>query len=136
MRYENLTFEEMVENPRSAIASTRPYKGFNKFNSPDYGAASNLTSVGIDAGSITTGALTYDRTLFKSEFKEQSPVRIKKVIFNNPATVVFWEDGTKTVVRVQDGEVFDKEKGFVMAVLKKMFGNKGNYYNEIKRWVK
>ena len=43
MRYENLTFEEMVENPRSAIAPIRPYRGFNKFNSPDYGAASNFT---------------------------------------------------------------------------------------------
>lgn len=136
MRYENLTFEEMADNLRSAIAPIRPYRGFNKFNSPDYGAASNFTSVGIDAGSITTGALTYDRIPFKSEFEGKFSVRIEKVIFNNPATVVFWEDGTKTVVRVQDGEVFDKEKGFVMAVLKKMFGNKGNYYNEIKRWVK
>ena len=61
---------------------------------------------------------------------------IDKVIFNEPATIILWKDGTKTVVKVQDGEPFDKEKGFAMAVLKKMAGNKGNYFNKVKRWVK
>ena len=41
---------------------------------------------------------------------------IKDVIFNPPATIVFWMDGTKTVVKDQ-GEVFyDPEKGIAMAV--------------------
>ena len=51
---------------------------------------------------------------------------IKDVIFNPPATIVFWMDGTKTVVKDQ-GEVFyDPEKGMAMAVAKKAFGNQGN----------
>lgn len=61
---------------------------------------------------------------------------IKKVIFNDPATIIIWFDDSKTVVKVQDGEPFDEEKGFAMAVLKKMLGNQGNYYNEIRKWVK
>ena len=60
---------------------------------------------------------------------------IDKVIFNEPATVILWKDGTKTVVKAID-EPFDREKGFAMAVLKKMAGNKGNYFNKVKRWVK
>lgn len=56
--------------------------------------------------------------------------KIEKVIFNNPATIVYWHDGTKTVVKAQDGEPFDKEKGLAMAFVKKVCGNKGNY-NEI-----
>lgn len=60
---------------------------------------------------------------------------IKNVIFNNPATIVFWGDGTKTVVKTQDGEAFDPEKGITMAFFKKMHGNKGSYFNEIKKWV-
>lgn len=40
---------------------------------------------------------------------------IKKVIFNNPATIVFWNDGTKTVVQAR-GEAFDPEKGLAMAI--------------------
>lgn len=60
--------------------------------------------------------------------------KIKKVIFNDPATIVLWEDGTKTVVKAQD-EDFDPEKGLAMAISKKALGNQGNYCNEIKKWA-
>ena len=59
---------------------------------------------------------------------------IKKVIFNNPATIVLWEDGTKTVVKRQKGERWDKEKGLAMAIVKKTYGNKGNYNDIFKKW--
>ena len=59
---------------------------------------------------------------------------IKNVIFNPPATIILWDDGTKTVVKTQGDDVFDPEKGFAMAVAKKIFGNKGSYYNEVKKW--
>lgn len=59
---------------------------------------------------------------------------IKKVIFKNPATIVFWTDGTKTVVKANN-EPYDKEKGLAMAYVKKHMGNRGNYYNHIKKWV-
>lgn len=62
-------------------------------------------------------------------------VTIEKVIFNAPATIVFWSDGTKTVVKTQNGEEFDPEKGLAMAMAKRAFGNEGNYYNHIKKWV-
>ncbi len=59
---------------------------------------------------------------------------IKDVIFNPPATVVYWIDGTKTVVKCQD-EKFDHEKGLAMAVAKKMLGNKSNFNNVFKKWI-
>ena len=60
---------------------------------------------------------------------------IKDVIFNPPATIIFWMDGTKTVVKDQ-GEVFyDPEKGMAMAVAKKAFGNQGNYYNQFAKYL-
>jgi hypothetical protein len=58
------------------------------------------------------------------------------VIFSDPATIVFWNDGTKTVVRAQDGEEFDPEKGLAMAISKKALGNKHGYYNIFKKWLK
>lgn len=61
--------------------------------------------------------------------------KIKNVIFNEPATIVFWADNTKTVVKCQEGDEFDPEKGLTMAITKKIFGNKGNYCNEIKKWT-
>lgn len=60
---------------------------------------------------------------------------IKNVIFNDPATIVFWEDGTKTVVKCQDGDEFDPEKGLAMAIAKKAYGNKGSYCNKLKKWL-
>ena len=60
---------------------------------------------------------------------------IKNVIFNPPATIVLWNDGTKTVVKCQNHEEFDPEKGLAMAFFKKMHGNKGHYFDEIKKWT-
>ena len=60
---------------------------------------------------------------------------IKDVIFNDPATIVFWKDGSKTVVKCKGKDTFDPEKGLAMAIVKKVFGNKGNYYNHIKKWI-
>lgn len=60
---------------------------------------------------------------------------IENVIFNNPATIIFWKDGTKTVVKAQDGEAYDPEKGLAMAICKKALGNEGNYYEKLKPWL-
>ena len=60
---------------------------------------------------------------------------IKKVIFNNPATIVIWTDDVKTVVKCGEGDTFDPEKGLAMAISKRFFGNKGNYCNIFKKWV-
>ena len=60
---------------------------------------------------------------------------IKRVIYNKPATIVFWGDDTKTVVKCQKGEKFDKEKGLALCIAKKALGNKSNFNNEIKAWI-
>lgn len=61
---------------------------------------------------------------------------IKDVIFNDPATIVLWNDGSKTVVRAHGGDKFDPEKGLAMAFAKKLFGNNHDYYIQFKRWLK
>lgn len=60
---------------------------------------------------------------------------IKKVIFNNPATIVFWKDGTKTVVKCQPGCEYSKYVGFMACVTKKAFGNEGNFNNTMNYWL-
>ena len=59
---------------------------------------------------------------------------IKNVKFNGPATIVFWEDGTKTVVKCQDGDDYSKEVGLAMCVVKKVFGNTSKYNDIFKKW--
>lgn len=62
-------------------------------------------------------------------------VRPQKVVFHDPATVVYWADGTKTVVKCGPHDTFDPEKGLAMAVAKKHFGNGNEFHKVFKRWV-
>lgn len=75
-----------------------------------------------------------DRKLHHPILFECNSFRITNAIFNPPATIVYWEDGTKTVVKAID-EKFDPEKGLAMAFTKKALGNQGNYYNQLKKWI-
>ena len=47
---------------------------------------------------------------------------IKKVIFNGPATIVIWLDGTKTVVKCAEGDGYSKFSGLAIAICKRMYG--------------
>ena len=59
---------------------------------------------------------------------------IKNVKFDGPATIVFWADGTKTVVKCQDGDDYSKEVGLAMCIVKKVFGNTSKYNDIFKKW--
>lgn len=67
--------------------------------------------------------------------ERKNDMKIKKVYFNEPATVVLWEDGTKTIVKAGEGDIYDPEKGLAMAIAKKALGNQGNYYELFKKWL-
>ena len=70
----------------------------------------------------------------KEIVEEMKLPKIKKVIFNKPATIVFWGDESKTVVKCENEE-FDPEKGLSMAISKKALGNNHDYYNVFKKWL-
>ena len=55
-----------------------------------------------------------------------------KAVFNDPATIVFWDDGTKTVVKCQEGDVYDEREGFLLCCAKKLMGGNGRY-NDVMR---
>ena len=61
---------------------------------------------------------------------------IVKVIFNDPATIVIWSNGMKTVVKAGKGEKYDPEKGLAMAISKMSLGNEGHYYECFKHFLK
>ena len=48
---------------------------------------------------------------------------IKEVIFHYPATIINWKDGTKTVVKCEEGVELDKKVGFLLCLCKKFFDN-------------
>ena len=83
---------------------------------------------------IRSGAL-YPRCEGKKTDSATNTAAIKDVIFAPPATIVYWSDGSKTVVKCSEKDVFDPEKGLAMAIAKRCGGNKGGYYKEIQNWV-
>lgn len=83
---------------------------------------------------IRSGAL-YPRCEGKKTASATNTAAIKDVIFAPPATIVYWSDGSKTVVKCSEKDVFDPEKGLAMAIAKRCGGNNGSYYKEIRHWV-
>lgn len=80
---------------------------------------------------VSLKGISYDEAF---RYRMSLKHKIKKIIFNDPATIILWIDGTKTVVQTQ-GEDYDPEKGMAMAIAKKALGNEGNYYDIFKEWL-
>ena len=75
------------------------------------------------------------KEILNATYGKRAAYTIKKVIFNPPATVVYWSDRTKTVVKCNVNDIFDPKKGLAMAIAKRCVGNTSAYYAEIRHWV-
>ena len=94
----------------------------------------------FDAASLYPSVIPYKLYLNEKwreirQNRENKIPEITRVIFNKPATIVFWADGTKTVVKSQGKEKYDQEKGLAMAISKKVLGNEGSYYDTFKKFL-
>lgn len=56
----------------------------------------------------------------------------KKIIYNGPATIVFWTDGTKTIVKRSKKDKDNKYNAFCAALAKKIFGSNNKIINIVK----
>lgn len=65
---------------------------------------------------------------------EEPELDFERIEFHDPATIVFWNDGTKTVVKTRHGDKFDKEKGLAMAIAKRVMGNTNKYYDVFEKY--
>ena len=76
--------------------------------------------------SIYEKALKYCETDVKSmsNIYRNFQVTPERVIYNDPATIVFWKDGTKTVVKCMEGDTYNPEVGLAMCVCKKLYDSK------------
>lgn len=73
------------------------------------------------------------KDLFRFD-NSSSRFQVKKVIFNPPATIVCWKDGTKTVVKTMKGEKYDTLIGMALCYIKKLDGGScNNFYKELKK---
>lgn len=131
---QSACFELNLKAINAMIGSGKD-KAEQYLNSVEY-LSKKCTSTLYDPYKMTYTARMMPRYEFIcSRCEKNKSFRIKDVIFNGPATIVFWSDGTKTVVKAEN-EPFDREKGLAMAISKKFLGNKGKYFETFKKFIK
>lgn len=123
-------------------------------------------TIECEDGSIYAGKITHvcgspyrHNSLCVEAMVEDKPIGaygIEKVVFQNPATIVYWSDGTKTVVNCMDNveirkkivdgkevtvrkprkcDTYSEENGLAMAIVKKWAGNNGNYNDIFRKFI-
>jgi len=68
-------------------------------------------------------------------FKSYSELKVSKVIYNNPATIVYFSDGSKSVVKLHPEDTFNETTGLLMAISKRLLGSK-NLHRALKDFTK
>ena len=104
----------------------------------------SANNLGIDIDRVIYAAMAIDYSLQSTERAKKNDivqfgmcrVCIRKVIFNDPATIVLWSDGSKTVVKCGPEDTYDMEKGLAMAIVKKMAGNDNRFHKVFKQYPK
>lgn len=81
---------------------------------------------------LTTWGIKHDRDLAMAYAVKRASYKPSRVIFNPPATIVFWNDGTKTIVKCREDDNFDEEVGLAMAIAQKVAGDRSKYKKMIK----
>lgn len=136
-----VTNNEIVSIPDTATIRMRTYESWDdciRYNGYDH-INSYIRGSSIDRNEYYEEKKK--RELFADlrmtlDRRNNMKIKIKKVIFNGPATIVFWSDNTKTIVKCMPEETFDREKGILAAWYKKLYGDKPNYFKDIKKWAR
>lgn len=106
------------------------------YSSPsNYSAIFKPAAPSLDADALKATINRYFGTRLTASPYQKAMSKIKNVIFNDPATIVFWSDGTKTVVKCGKNDAFDPEKGLAMAISKYFFDNAGYFNDVFKKWI-
>lgn len=61
-------------------------------------------------------------------------IKIKRIIFNPPATVIIWGDNTKTVVKCAEDDEFNPEVGVAMCYMKKIYGSRHAFSKMVEKY--
>lgn len=143
---ELATYDPMKEYVKNDVKTQeQPCDGFkiNVTMPPRFGKKLNIEELEKRMLNIGFGLHTVDpliKTVITSE-KEKNIMstinfRVKKIMHNGPATIVFWKDGTKTVVRLKDGDKYDPYAAFTAAVAKRLYGKTVKISEIVDRYSK
>lgn len=119
-----------IQEPQSITTSTFPSSSFTQSNTV------TISPVTVSYGDtpiykIYPKKKKYSGSLPSAIFTD---AYIKEVIYNNPATIILWSDGTKTVSKCHSSDTYSKETGLMLCVIKKLIGS--TRINDILRdWI-
>lgn len=65
----------------------------------------------------------YKDSVYLNNTKVSLVPPVTKVIFNDPATIVYFEDGTKTIVKRMEDQEYNPEIGFLLCIMKRVYGD-------------
>lgn len=78
----------------------------------------------------------YDKTNIAQNREDNTMnIKIERVIFSNPATIVIWKDGIKTVAKCRKGDTYSKEAGLAICYMKKIMGSRKKFLKVMKKWI-
>lgn len=93
---------------------------------------------GYNANGFSISDVMFDKILLGKYLLDDkdklNPDNIERVIFNPPATIILFKDGSKTVVKTTKGDKFDYELGFLYAMAKHIFPERNQFKKFIKKW--
>lgn len=98
------------------------YASSNKNVKPKESKETKKPIVKIEPKKVATPTFYSKRN--ETKFTPLYMPRIREVMFNDPATICWFEDNSKTVAVAGHGDKYDKETGLAICMLKRVLGNK------------
>lgn len=106
-----------------------------------------ITQISIDSSSIAEPmGVSFEGSLYTCYGAEDlakegmsvgkhKGIRPVRIICNGPATIVFWNDNTKTVVKVAEGDDDNLYAAVAFALAKKLYGSNSHFKKLVDRAV-
>ena len=98
------------------------YASSNKSVKPKESKETKKPIVKVEPKKVETPTFYSKRN--ETKFTPLYMPRIREVMFNDPATICWFEDNSKTVAVAGHGDKYDKETGLAICMLKRVLGNK------------
>lgn len=95
---------------------------------------SNYDGTGLPKYSILTKEVKIPTEKIVKNSKKELENRIQRVKFDNPWTIVWWDDGSITRVKCSEHDIFTEESGLMAAICKHYFEDTNVFAKVLKKW--
>lgn len=104
----------------------------NGSNGSSRGYDSYVTVMRVEPGNDPTLRTITEAHMIKAPRKPEKPYKQVVVNKSKRTICVVWKDGTRTVMKCHPEDEWDEEKGIAMCFMKKVFNNRGCYYDTFR----